>query len=114
MANIKYKLVQPDKIVKSGEAWGVVLPTGEINQTVISGQTPSILKTDNGIVRLLDEGGQIIEQFFISSGVATVVDDLCIVAGEHILSVNDIDIATASSYDDEFHQMVAEGLKALR
>ena len=90
------------------------MPTGEINQTVISGQTPSILKTDNGTVRVLNESGQIIEQFFISSGVATVVDDLCIIAGEHIVSVNDIDIATASSYDDEFHQMVVEGLKALK
>jgi len=114
MANIKYKLVQPDKIIKSGETWGVVLPTGEINQTVISGQTPSILKTDNGMLRILNEHGQIIERYFISSGVATVADDLCVVASEHIINVNDIDVATAASCDDDFHQMVAEELKALK
>lgn len=114
MANIRYKLVQPDKTIKSGEAWGVVLPTGEINQTVISGQTPSILKTDNGILRVLDEQGQIIERFFISSGVATVVDDLCVVASEHIVATTNIDITAASAYDDDFHQMVVEELKALK
>ena len=108
MANIKYKLVQPDKIIKSGEAWGIVLPTGEINQTVISGQTPSILKTDNGIIRILDDKGQAIEHFFISSGVATVVDDLCIVASEHISTSSNTDIAAANSYENDFQQAEVE------
>ena len=114
MANIKYKLVQPDKTIKSGEAWGIVLPTGKINQTVISGQTPSVFKTDNGIIRVLNEKGQISDRYFISSGVATVTDDLCIVASEHILDTNNIDIAAMSSYNDDFHRMVVEGLKALK
>jgi hypothetical protein len=57
MADVKYILVQPDKVIKSDKTWGVVLPTGKINQTVISGQTPSVIKTDTGIVRIQRRSG---------------------------------------------------------
>lgn len=114
MADVKYILVQPDKVIKSDKTWGVVLPTGKINQTVISGQTPSVIKTDTGIVRILNEKGSVVEDFFISAGLATIVDDECIVSSENIISRHDASLEMAQSFDDDFHRLIAENLKSYK
>ena len=112
MANVKYKFVQPDKIIKTGETWGIVLPDEKVNQTVLSGQTPSIIRINNGVIRLLDTDKKITERFFVSRGIATVANNECILAAENIIAFDDIDLETALKYNDDFHQMIVENIKA--
>lgn len=84
MAGVSYKLVQPEKVIKQGAAWGVVLPTGEINLTVIAGQSPSIVKFDDGLLKILDEEGHVSELYFVKAGVAVIASDQCDVTSEKI------------------------------
>ena len=114
MADVKYILVQPDKVVKSGNTWGIVLPDDKVNQTVIAGQTLGVMKISNGIIRLLDSNGKITERFFVRQGIANIVNDECIVASEDIIAFDDVDVEAVMKCDDDFHKMVAENIKALK
>ncbi|MDO4184557.1 MAG: hypothetical protein Q4D11_04910 [Rhodospirillales bacterium] len=110
MADVSYKLVQPEKVVKQGNAWGVVLPTGEINLTVIAGQAPSIVKFDSGLVKILDEDGKVCERYFVKAGIASIVSDTCVIASETVwnkakLKFEDM---VEQAKNDAFCEMIVE------
>lgn len=113
MAEVQYQLIQPEKIIKSGRAWGVVLPTGEVNQTVVFGQSPTIVGVDNGVVQILSENGSVEDKFFVRAGSAHIADDKCIIISDEIILSTDIDDEFWKNHpqNDDFYLMIAEYLR---
>lgn len=109
MAKISYKLVQPEKVIKQGNAWGVVLPAGNVNLTVIEGQSPSIVKFDDGMIQILDEDGKVAEKYFAKAGVATIAENVCIAASETIIASErlDYDDVLERAKSDPFFEMIS-------
>ena len=110
MTNISYKLVQPEKVIKQGTAWGVVLPTGEIDLTVIAGHSPCMVKFGPGIIKIVDDTGKISEQYFAREGIATIAGDVCVAASESVLAKEKVSLQDAleKAKDDPFFEMVAD------
>ena len=59
MTDIHYQLAQPDRTVAEGDSWGVILPAGDVNLTVISERAPSLIRLDAGMLQIVDEKGEI-------------------------------------------------------
>lgn len=116
MAEISYKLVQPEKTVQEGKAWGVVLPTGEINLTVIAGRAPSLVLLEDGLLQIVDESGRALKNFLVRKGMATIADDACMVVSETILPSEavSLDEALEKAKTDDFYQVVAEYLVSVK
>lgn len=110
MASVSYKLVQPEKVIKQGSAWGIVLPTGEINLTVIVGQAPSIVKFDAGLVKILDDDGQVCDRYFVKEGVASIAADVCVITSEIIWNKAKLNFEEIreKSKDDDFCEMIVD------
>ena len=113
MPQVEYQLVRPEKVVARGKAWGIILPTGEINMTVIAGQVPGIVKTVDGIVQILPEEGADGKKYFVRRGIATIAKDKCTLACEEIIPFDkaNYEQAVAKEEQDEFYHMVAEELR---
>lgn len=116
MAEVSYKLVQPEKTVYEGKAWGVVLPAGETNLTVISGRAPSLVLLEDGLLRIVDESGKPQKSFLVRKGMASIADDFCLVASETILPADGIslDEALEKAKTDGFYQAVADYLASVK
>lgn len=116
MAEVSYKLVQPEKTVKEGKAWGIVLPGGEINLTVISGRAPSLVLVEDGLLRIIDESGKTLSGFLVRKGMATIANDHCLVASETIIPADGIslDEALEQAKTDSFYQTVADYLVSVK
>lgn len=116
MAEVSYKLVQPEKTVQEGKAWGVVLPAGEANLTVIAGRAPSLVLLEDGLLQIVDESGRVQKSFLIRKGMATIADDACLVASETILPTDAIslDEALEKAKTDGFYQVAAEYLASVK
>lgn len=114
MSEIRYKLVQPNKTVAEGQAWAVILPTGEINLTVITGRAPSLVELDNGCVQVMAENGSVQSRFFIKKGIATIANDSCLVASEQIIPFEKINFEEVEqkAETDSFYQMISDCMKA--
>ena len=112
MTKVSYKLVRPEKIVARGKAWGVILPTGETDLTVIEGQMPTVTQTTDGVVKVMSAEDVVEAKFFARRGMATICDDSCILIAEEILPATEIDYQTArdKAETDEFYKMIAEEL----
>ncbi len=112
-------LAKPDGIVKTGEFFGIVLPTIADNLTIIVGRAPSIVQLQPGIIRLIDEQGQTKEKYYISGGVAEVAGDVCVISAEDVIPRSNISLETAQDYlqnssisDIAFYQMIVDDLTA--
>ena len=113
---VKLVLARPDKTIKSGMYAGIVLPGCPDNLTVIAGRAPSIVRLEPGIVQLLNEA----EKFFVGSGVAQIVDNVCVISAEKALARKDVTqeeaadrLENAASEEDEaFYRMIADDLAA--
>ncbi len=114
MTNINYKLVQPERVVNKGSAWGVVLPTEGTNLTVIAGQSPSLVSFEDGLLKVLSDDGKTLAQYFVKAGVATIANDVCMVASELILAKNKLnrDDVLKKAENDPFFEMVAVKMSA--
>lgn len=116
MAEVSYKLVQPEKTVAEGKAWGVVLPCEENNLTVITGRAPSLVLTEDGLLRVIDENGKTLSSFLVRKGMATIADDHCLMASETIIPADGIslDDALEKAKNDSFYQTVADYLVSVK
>ncbi len=117
---VKLILAKPDKIVKSGNYFGIILPGYPDNLTVIDGRAPSMVRLEPGIVQLLNEAGVAEEKIYIGGGVAQIVDNVCTVSVEKALSAKEISLQEASNRLQEikgeentlFYQIIVDDLTA--
>lgn len=116
MTDIHYQLAQPDRTVAEGDSWGVILPAGDVNLTVISERAPSLIRLDAGMLQIVDEKGEIQKRFFVKEGIATVANDVCVVASENIIPFGDISIdeALQKAKDDAFYQTIVDCLSSVK
>ena len=116
MAEITYRLVVPYKTVEDGKAWGVILPTGEINLTVISGRAPSLVKVDEGMVKIMASETEVKQRLFVRKGFASIANDVCTIASEMIFPIEKVKLEEfkEKAENDSFYQMILEEMKTIK
>ena len=115
---VKLILASPEKMVKSSEQKGVIIPAFAGNLTITSGYSPSMVWLKNGIVQLLNNDMKVAEKFFIREGVANIADDVCEISAEKVIAKTEITLQTAqemaetavTEQDKEFYQVVIDEL----
>ena len=113
-------LAKPEKVVKKGEYWGVVLPTTQDNLTIIRGRAPSLIYLNAGVVKLLGSPDKVMEKIYISNGVAEVAGDTCTVSCEYVLTAGDVSLenikvkldAAKREREKAFYQEIFDDLTA--
>ncbi len=85
----------PTRTFLNTKAQGVILPAVRADVEILPDRAPSVFVLDYGLLQLLSAKGEILERYFIYSGVADVSDNYCKVMTQNIIAYNDISIASA-------------------
>lgn len=117
---VKLIVAKPDKVVKKGEYWGVVLPTVHSNLTVIAGRAPSLIYLQAGPLKLLNTMDDMAEKLYVSEGVAEIADNLCTISAEYVLKAGEATVEAVKaklslelkSRERNFYQAVYDDLSA--
>jgi F-type H+-transporting ATPase subunit epsilon len=83
MATFTFELVSPERILFSGDAVSVIVPSVEGEMTVLAGHAPLVAVLKPGIV-LVQTGASNGKEFFVSGGLVDVM--LALVASIHVLN----------------------------
>lgn len=87
---VRLKIFTPDKIYAEQNVRRVIIPGVESDLTVLPDRAPTAILLTNGYVRVLDEHGNIANQYFIRSGVANIAANICAISTEGVVSEDDI------------------------
>ncbi len=117
---VKFVLSKPEKVVRRGEYWGIVLPTVRDNLTVINGRAPSLVYLNPGVIKLMDSPDNVCEKIYVSEGIAEIANNQCNVSSEYILLKKEISLAEAQERlnictdekEQKFYQAICDDLSA--
>jgi F0F1-type ATP synthase epsilon subunit len=107
---IKLKIYMPERVVVEKDVYRVVLPNNGSMLTVIEGRTPTLLALDRGLLRILDENNQVIEEYFVSTGAADIKNDTCTVLTEAAINRKDITLEQAKEMYAEYNNPFSKWL----
>lgn len=100
--DIALKIYIPEKLVLDKKVHRVVIPSFGKTLTVIKGRAPTLMVVDMGVVRILDEQNQVIEEYYVSGGAADIKEDTCSILTEAAINRKEIDLAKAEELYNEF------------
>ncbi|MCM1324290.1 MAG: hypothetical protein NC218_09015 [Acetobacter sp.] len=100
--DIALKIYIPEKLALDEKVHRVVLPSDGKTLTVIKDRAPTLMVVDMGVVQILDEQDQVVEEYFVSGGAADIKKDSCTVLTEAAINRKDVDLAKARELYDEF------------
>jgi F-type H+-transporting ATPase subunit epsilon len=114
--NISLKIFTPDKTALNTKVAAVVLPYGKVNLTVVANRAPTSLMLKAGMLKILDNDGNITDIYFIDGGIADIADNVCTISTPHFIARHKIDMAKAlelkngESDNSSFYQMIIDSL----
>ena len=92
MATFKFELVSPERILFSGEAVSVIVPSVEGEMTVLAGHAPVVAVLKPGIVLVQTDTANG-KEFFVSGGLAEVNATSVTILAELAHFIEDVDNA---------------------
>lgn len=125
MATFKFELVSPERILFSGDAISVIVPSTEGEMTVLAGHAPLVATLKTGIVFVqttADNG----KEFFVNGGLVEVNQASTTILAEQGRFIEDVDTAVldaeilsaetrlAGARDDEEQKRLHDVLVQLR
>jgi F-type H+-transporting ATPase subunit epsilon len=92
MATFKFELVSPERILFSGEATSVIVPSVEGEMTVLAGHAPLVatLKAGVVLVQTSDSNGK---EFFVNGGLIEINQVSATILAEQARFIEDVDAA---------------------
>lgn len=124
MATFKFELVSPERILFSGEAVSVIVPSVEGEMTVLAGHAPLVAVLKAGVVLVQTDSANG-KEFFVAGGIAEINQTSATILAEQARFIEDVDTAvldaeiltaetrlTAAKDDDE-RRRLAESLVQL-
>ena len=109
---ITLDIYTPDKKAIHKIIYGVVLPYGKTNLTIINNRAPTSLLLHHGLLKILDENKKIIETYFIDGGVVDVAYNICKISTFRIINISDInkekalELRELEMHNKDFYQMI--------
>jgi F-type H+-transporting ATPase subunit epsilon len=90
MATFKFELVSPERILFSGEATSVIVPSVEGEMTVLAGHAPLVatLKAGVVLVQTSDSNGK---EFFVNGGLIEINQVSATILAEQARFIEDVD-----------------------
>lgn len=125
MATFKFELVSPERILFSGEAVSVIVPSVEGEMTVLAGHAPLVAVLKAGIVFVQTDGANG-KEFFVAGGIAEINQTSATILAEQARFVEDVDAAVldqeiltaetraAGAKDEDEKRRIHEALIQLR
>ena len=95
---ITFRIYIPSKVIADKKIYRAVLPYGGKNLTVMEGRSPVLLALDMGVISVLNEENQVIEEYLIANGAADITEDSCTILTEGAFNTNDLTL-------DKIHEM---------
>ncbi len=87
---LKFELVSPERLLRSGEVQEVIVPGSEGEFTVLPMHAPVLSTLKTGVIRFKDEGGAEF-RVFVRGGFAEVVDNGLIILAETAIPMEELD-----------------------
>jgi F-type H+-transporting ATPase subunit epsilon len=92
MATFKFELVSPERILFSGEAESVIVPSVEGEMTVLAGHAPVVAVLKAGIVLVKTDAGHG-KEFLVQGGLAEINQASTTILAEQAHFIEDVDTA---------------------
>jgi F-type H+-transporting ATPase subunit epsilon len=92
MATFKFELVSPERILFSGDAVSVIVPSVEGEMTVLAGHAPMVATLKTGIV-LVQTDANNGKEFFVAGGLVEVNQASTTILAEQGRFIEDVDVA---------------------
>ncbi len=87
--SLKFELVSPEKLLKSGDVRQVTVPGTEGDFTVLPGHAPVLSTVRPGVVVVVDDGGE--EKIFVRGGFAEATPGGLTVLAEQAVPLGELD-----------------------
>ena len=125
MATFTFELVSPERILFSGEAVSVIIPSVEGEMTVLAGHAPLVAVLKAGIVLVQTDSANG-KEFFVAGGIAEINQTSATILAERASFIEDVDAAVldqeiltaetraAGARDDAEKKRLEEALIQLR
>lgn len=85
----------PTRTFLHTKAQGVILPAVRADVEILPDRAPSVFVLDYGLLQILSSKGEVLDKYFIYSGLADVAQDKCKVMTQDIVPFSDISISSA-------------------
>ncbi|MDD4556593.1 MAG: hypothetical protein PHE89_04630 [Alphaproteobacteria bacterium] len=99
--NVRVKIMLPEMVFRDVNVDKVQVPLKDKNYTLLSERAPTVFALHIGLIQLLDEKNDVIEKFFIKSGVVDFAKGYCRILLDHITEYDAITIAQAKAAREE-------------
>lgn len=101
--DITFKIYIPSKLIADKNVYRAVVPYGGKNLTVMKGRSPVLLALDMGVISILDEELQVIDEYLIANGAADITEDSCTILTEGAYDVKELTLEKAREMQIEHH-----------
>lgn len=106
--DITLKIYMPEKKALEKKVYRIVLPCDGKTLTVIKDRAPTLLFLDTGVVQILNEEDQVIEEYFVANGTVDINNDTCTILTEAVINRKDLNLEKARELYEEFHNYFYE------
>ncbi|MFV0626963.1 MAG: hypothetical protein ACK5N8_06420 [Alphaproteobacteria bacterium] len=120
MANgLKLKIHLPAEVFRDVVVDKVQIPSVNGVMTILSERAPGVFILGNGVIRTLNEKNEIVEKFFVKSGVVEQIFGVCKIMVESIIEYNLMTIEEAQKQkaiskleeDKKYYEFIEKTLK---
>jgi F0F1-type ATP synthase epsilon subunit len=101
--DIELKIYMPEKQVLDQKVYRAVLPFDDKTITVVDKRAPTLIGLDIGIIQILNEENNIVDEWFIAGGVADIKSNTCTILTEAAINRKEMDLAKIKELDAGFH-----------
>lgn len=88
---MRFELVSPERLLKSGDVDAVTLPGAEGDMTAMPGHAPVLTTLRPGVITVAEEGGE--SRLFIRGGFAEIAPEGLIILAEEAIALEELDAA---------------------
>lgn len=108
--DIELKIYMPEKLVVDERIYRVVLPFAGKTLTVIKDRAPTLFALDMGIIKILDEQDNVIDEYFVADGSVDIKDNTCTILTESAIHRQELNLEKARELYAEFNNFFYEWL----
>jgi len=108
--DVKLIIYMPERRVVEKDVYRVVLPTDGKTLTVIKDRAPTLLALDMGIIKILDESNEVVEEYFVADGAVDIKNNTCTILTESAINRQELNLEKARELYEEFHNFFYEWL----
>ena len=108
--DIELKIYMPEKVVLNDFIYRAILPFDNKTITVLKDRAPTLISLDMGIIEILNEDFQVVDQWFIANGIADIKQNTCTIFTEACFNKSQLNLETAKRLNEEFSNPFYEWL----